>query len=108
MAINPLLTALKRGPGRIESLDDDFEAVNSDSILATIGRQSLSGLAKAGAILDVPGAVIRNTLGGENPLAPFFHPLSDEGRVSGRDLLRRAGLAGHEDTYANWTAGFAG
>jgi hypothetical protein len=98
--INPLLRAAKR---KASPSGDDFDS----GLLTKIGSAGLSGLARIGNTLDVPGAVVRNALAGENPLAPLWHPTTDEGRVSGRDLLRRGGLVGDEDTWGNWGGGLA-
>lgn len=105
MADNPLLKALKRSPARLASLDDDEEEGNS--ILGEIGRRSLSGLQKAGALLDVPGSMARDVLGGSNPFDQLLDPFGDSNRTSGRDLLRGAGLIGHQDTTGNWWGGLA-
>ena len=82
-------------------------APQPQGILGKAASVGLSGLQYAGNLLDTPGAVVRNTLGGADPLAPIMHPLSGEGRVSGRDLLRQQGLVGRKDTWGNWAAGTA-
>jgi hypothetical protein len=79
--------------------------LDDESLLGSIGRSTLSGLSRIGHLLDVPGAVVRNTATLHNPLAPLLHPFSDEGRTSGRDLLRQAGMIGEDDTTSNWWAG---
>jgi len=76
-------------------------------ILGKAASVGLSGLQYAGNLLGVPGAVVKNTLGGGDPLAPILHPLSGEGRIEGRDLLRQNGLIGKKDTWTNWGLGTA-
>lgn len=76
-------------------------------ILGKAASVGLSGIQYAGNLLDTPGAMVRNTIAGQNPLTPLMHPLSGEGRVGGRDLLRSAGLVGKKDTWGNWAAGTA-
>jgi len=76
-------------------------------ILGKAASVGLSGLQAAGNILSVPGSVVLNTLGGKDPLAPIMHPVSGEGRISGRDLLRQNGLIGKTDSWSNWAAGTA-
>lgn len=100
MAINPLLKASRKS-----AAPDGSEF--SPGLLTRIGGAGLSGLARIGNTLDVPGAILRNTIAGENPLAPLRHPTTDEGRVSGRDLLRHSGLIGESDTWGNWAGGLA-
>jgi hypothetical protein len=57
--------------------------------------------------LDLPSSMVRDTLAGENPFDQFLSPFSDENRTSGRDLLRKHGLAGSEDTWGNFLGGMA-
>lgn len=65
-----------------------------ESLFKTISRRSLSGLAAVGNLLDVPGSMVRDALAGKNPLDQLASPLSDENRVSGRDLLEQYGVLG--------------
>lgn len=78
-----------------------------EGVLSKAKSVGLSGLSYAGNLLGTPGAVIKNTLAGKNPLTPILHPLSGEGRVEGRDLLRQNGLVGQKNTWGNWGAGLA-
>jgi len=79
------------------------------SLMREIGDTALSGLSAVGNVLDVPGSVVRDIMAGENPFDQLlpWNWTSDQGRISGRDLLRKYGLAGREDTYGNWWGGFA-
>lgn len=49
----------------------------------------LDAIATIGAVFDTPGAIVRNTLAGENPFLGLFDP---EERTYGRDLLETWGL----------------
>ena len=66
----------------------------------------LAALSGAGAALDTPGAVVRNTLAGRNPLLPLLSPFDWEDRVTGRELLSQYGLAGDDPTGANMAGGY--
>src|SRR5574343_1878272 len=81
-------------------------------ILRRTGDVALGGLGIVGNALDVPGSMIRDVAtwlpGGPAPANPFdqlLSPFSDNNRTSGRDLLRGYGLAGKEDTWANFGGG---
>lgn len=65
----------------------------------------MSGLEKVGNALDLPGSMVRDLLGGRNPFDQILTPLSGDNRLSGRDLSRKWGFAGEDDTYANWWGG---
>lgn len=65
-----------------------------ESLLKSLGRGTLSGLAMAGNVLDLPGSSVRDFLSGENPLDQWASPISGENRVSGRDMLERWGALG--------------
>jgi len=78
-----------------------------EGVLSKAKSVGLSGLSYIGNVLGTPGAVVKNALAGKNPLTPILHPLSGEGRVEGRDLLRQAGMVGRKDTWGNWGAGLA-
>lgn len=77
------------------------------SLLGKLGDSALSGLSMVGNVLDVPGSMVRDVIGGENPFDQLMSPHSDRNRLTGRDLLRRAGVAGKKDTWGNWGAGLA-
>lgn len=51
-------------------------------------------LSGAGAVLDTPGSIVRNSLAGENPLKGLFDP---EERTSGREMLQSWGVSGEND-----------
>ena len=72
--------------------------------LQQIGEAGLHGLGVIGNATDTLGASVRDVLAGQ---APQFHsPLSDD-RLSGRDVLRKWGVAGKEDTWTNFLGGMA-
>ena len=100
--VNPLLKLARQS--RAPSQPDEPEA---DSLLKKAGRGTLSGLAAVGNLLDVPGGAVRNALAGRNPLSPVLAPFSSDSRISGRDLLRKAGVVGRKDNWGNWGAGLA-
>ena len=100
--VNPLLKLARKS--RAPSQPEEPE---TDSLLKKAGRGTLSGLAAVGNLLDVPGGMVRNTLAGRNPLSPVLAPFSSDSRISGRDLLRKAGVVGRKDNWGNWGAGLA-
>jgi len=57
--------------------------------------------------MDLPGSMVRDAIALRNPLDQLLTPLSDENRTSGRDLLRRYGLASNQDTWGNFIGGLA-
>ena len=84
---------------------DDVEI--EPSLASRLGHVGLSGVAAVGNLLDTPGSMVRDVLSFENPLDNLLNPFSGANRTSGRDLLRKAGLVGKDDTYGNWWGGFA-
>lgn len=117
--LDPVFEALKsvsrtkrRQPTAVEAEPED-----QDSFFAragkTVGNAGLSGLAAAGNLLDLPGSMVRDVLGGENPIDQLLTPFSDKDsagnstRIGGRDLLRKHGMVGDEDTWGNWGGGLA-
>ena len=75
------------------------------SLWGDLGRGSLSTLGAIGNILDLPGSMLRDILVLENPLDQLLSPTSADNRTSGRDLLRKAGLAGRRNTWGNFAGG---
>lgn len=80
------------------------------SLIAKITGNVLSPLAKAANTLDVAtgASSLRDALAGENPFDQFTTKWwEDSGnRTSGRDLLRKHGMVGNQDTWGNAIAGF--
>lgn len=64
-------------------------------------------LSGVGNLADLPGSMVRDILGGQNPLDQILSPFSFQNRLTGRDLNRRWGLAGEEDTGLNAAGGMA-
>lgn len=62
------------------------------SLLGSLGASAMSGMAAVGNVLDVPGSMARDILGGENPFDQLLSPFSSDGRLTGRDLLTRWGM----------------
>lgn len=105
---NPLLQALKGSRSSRYALPDDYQDTpDGQSMLSTIGNTALSGLAATGNVLDLVGSSVRDVLGGENPFDQWLTPTTSANRLSGRDLLRKHGLVGQQDTWGNWAGGFA-
>lgn len=77
-----------------------------ESLLASLGHSTMSGLQTAAHVLDTPGHVVRSLLAGRNPLPGITDP---EQRTTGRDLLERWGvLAPNKPGFdAGDVAGFA-
>ncbi len=95
------LTATRQKPAAVDQGPEGMDP----GLLSQIGSASLSGLSRVGHLLGTGGAVIRNIATLRNPLTPLLHPLSEEGRISGRDWGRELGLFGEDDTYANFWGG---
>ena len=84
-----------------------LEQPQVDSLLAGMGRQSLSTLETIGTALDTPGALLRGTLAGD-PMSVFGEEYTGRTRVSGEDLLKKYGLIDeYTNPYASSIAGFA-
>lgn len=64
-------------------------------------------LAGAGNLLDLPGSMVRDMLALQNPVDQLLTPFSHENRTTGRDLLRKYGMAGSEDNWGNFAGGMA-
>jgi len=77
------------------------------SFVHGILNAGLSGLGAVANVLDLPGSMVRDTLGGENPFDQLLSPLHDDNRISGRDLNRRYGLAGQDNNWHNFFGGLA-
>lgn len=78
------------------------------SILSTLGNTALSGIAAAGNVLDIPGSMVRDFVGGQNPLDQLLSPFSGDNRMSGRDVLTKWGLTAPNDPNAWEAADFGG
>ena len=75
------------------------------SFLQSLGHAGLGLAGAVGNTLDLPGSMVRDTLAGQNPFDQLLSPFSDQDRTSGRDLIRKYGLAGKEDTWGNFFGG---
>lgn len=84
---------------------DSFTPEDEETILGTLGRKALGGVAMLGNVLDLPGSSVRDVIAGENPFDQYLSPHTGENRVSGRDLLRQGGFISGEDTTGNWWGG---
>jgi hypothetical protein len=93
----------RRRKRRVDSFDEETEA----SLMQTLGRTALSGVAATGNLLDVPGSMARDVLAGQNPFDQLLDPFGSENRTTGRDLLRQTGMISNQDTTGNWWGGLA-
>lgn len=86
------------------------QQADDDGVLKTLGHGTLSTIGAIGNFLDIPGSMVRDVLVGQNPLDNLASPLSSDNRVSGRDVLQKAGLVGvnRKGLDASDIAGFVG
>jgi len=103
--------ALSTGDRRY-TLADLLPEEEKQGMLSDLAARGGSGLGAIGWLLDTPGAVVRGLLsGGESgtiggglyQAAQALVPGQE--RISGRDLARRYGLVGDDDTWANFIGG---
>lgn len=93
---------------RSPQLSDEDE----QSIVGTLRDKSIGTLVGAGAILDLPGSMIRDVASSfaqgkfVNPFDQLLSPTSFNNRTMGRDLNRQLGWAGKKDTWGNAFGGF--
>jgi hypothetical protein len=109
MAENAILKALRRPSLLAQASLPPIEEEVDSSLWEGLGTAALSGISRVANVLDLPGSSVRDLLGGENPIdqwAPWNWTTS-EGRISGRDLLRKARLVSDEDTWGNFFGGMA-
>lgn len=80
----------------------EYESTDNSDLLSTlseVGGVGLGAVASVGNFLDLPGSSVRDMLAGENPFDQWLTPLSDENRVTGRELLtRRLGVRKNKET----------
>lgn len=77
--------------------------VDTESILRSLGRKTLSGISTIGSLLDLPGSSVRDALAWKNPIDQWFDPFNEQKRTSGRDLLTKYGLASqNKETGFDW------
>lgn len=79
------------------------------SLTGRVGSSALGGLSAVGNFIDLVdlGSSVRDILAGENPIDQFLTPFSPENRTTGRQLLRKHGLIGKQDTTGNFWGGLA-
>lgn len=79
---------------------DRNEESDPESTLAALGRSTVAGAGKVGNFIDLPGSMVRDTLGlltgkgwkNANPFDQLLSPFSSENRLSGRDLTTHWGM----------------
>jgi hypothetical protein len=81
-----------RAAGAAAATPDIMDSLHS---VAGVG---LGAVAATGNFLDLPGSSIRDILAGENPFDQWMTPLSDENRVTGRQLLEQYGMRKNKAT----------
>lgn len=103
---NPILEALKQTRRPFTDIGP-LEEETEPGLWSSIGSSTLGGVSMAANILDLPGSMVRDALGGENPFDQLWPSNwgSAENRLSGRDLARRYGLVGSQDTWGNFFGG---
>jgi hypothetical protein len=72
------------------------------SALMELGQMGAHAIGTVGALLDVPGAMVRNALVGKSVLDPLAAPLTTAGRATGRDVLKQYGIMGDTDKSLPW------
>jgi hypothetical protein len=98
------------------SLPFDLTPEQTTSLIGRAGGRIVSGLSVGANVLDLPGSMVRDVIGGvqtgdwsrHNPFDQLIDPFgshAEENRVTGRDLLRNAGAIGKKDTWGNWWGG---
>lgn len=85
-----------------QSPDPYLSPQEEQSALAELGQMGAHAIGTVGALLDVPGAMIRNKLVGKDALAPLVSPLTTAGRATGRDVLKQYGIMGDTPTDLPW------
>lgn len=71
--------------------------------LHSVAGVGLGAVASVGNFLDLPGSSVRDILAGANPFDQWLSPLSDENRITGRDLLTKYGMRKNKETgLAGW------
>ena len=99
----PALSALSRSNGRVGNQTVPYE--EQESMIRKVMGAGLSGLAAVGNLFDLPGSAVRDLLAGENPIDQLLTPFSPDNRTTGRELLRKGGAIGSQDTYGNFWGG---
>ena len=77
------------------------------SLVSRVGSTVGGGLSAAANILDLPGSSVRDILAWENPFDQWWTPSRPDNRTTGRDLARKWGVAGKDDTWGNFAGGLA-
>lgn len=70
------------------------------TLLGSLLQKTTGALETIGNTLDLPGSMVRDVLGGQNPFDQILSPFTSENRTSGRDLLEQYGMAPQNDPTA--------
>jgi len=93
--------ALRGGSAALEDDDYQFAPQERESQIRSLGRKTVGGIGAVANLIDLPGSMIRDTLGligsggnwkKYNPLDQLLSPFSPDNRVYGRGLLEDAGV----------------
>ena len=101
-----------QAPQAPQAADEPTEPIDKPdkSMISKLGSGALSAVGALGNVLDVPGSMARDALALENPFDQLLDPFgynAEKNRVEGRDLGRKAGVIGEEDTWGNFIGGLA-
>lgn len=112
--LNPLGYYQQQQPMQNKPKIPPLSLEEEQALLPKIAGSAMGGLGWAGSILEKPGRAVRGLMAGNPREALAWIPFSDtlgitdyNDRIDGRKLLRKAGLAGEEDTWGNFLAGLA-
>lgn len=93
--------ALRGGSAALEDDDYQFAPQERESLIRSLGRKTVGGIGAVANLIDLPGSMVRDTLGligsggnwkKYNPLDQLLSPFSPDNRVYGRGLLEDAGV----------------
>lgn len=71
-------------------------------VIRKVSNVALGGLSALGNLLDLPGSMVRDVITANNPLDQLMSPFSPDNRVTGKDILRGAGIIGERDNWTNF------
>lgn len=90
-----------------EDKPEPLSPEQEESLIGKLGRNAIGTVGAVGNLLDLPGSMVRDVAALKNPLDQLLTPFNDSNRVTGRDLNRKFGLAGQQDTWKNFGGGMA-
>lgn len=87
--VHPLAAAFAKRRSQSRAKIPELAPEEEESLVRSIARRAVGPITTISNVLDTPGAAVRSILAGENPLPGI---VDAERRVSGRQLLERAGI----------------